>query len=323
MSEVAEIWALTDGRAGNVAQALGLAEAIERLRPARVVQKPIELTRFAQLVPPSMAVRIGAKRDGWPFSGLAQGREGLTWPWPDLVIGVGRRSAPIVAALRDLHGVTSVQMLNPHCAPTLFDAVIVPEHDKLSGGNVLTTLGAVNRITPDGIQNALTDWQGEFPENPHIAVLIGGPSRSATFSDGDAKKLLLALEALQTEQSLVVTTSRRTPPDLVQKVQKVIDGHGMVWTGEGPNPYPAMLANAKAVLVTEDSVNMVSEAATAGVPVNVFSLSKINPKFAQFHQALSARGASRRFTGTIGTWAYERIAEADRIAGDLIRRGLI
>jgi len=46
-------------------------------------------------------------------------------------------------------------------------------------------------------------------------------------------------------------------------------------------------------------------------------------KFAAFHETLAARGASRRFTGSIENWSYEPLAEADRIAGDLMRRGLL
>ncbi|MEM8539070.1 MAG: mitochondrial fission ELM1 family protein [Pseudomonadota bacterium] len=322
MSEVAEIWVLTDGRAGNVAQALGLAEAIGRQRPVHIVQKTIGLNWLGRLVPPGLAVRFRANVDGWPFNGLSQGADDLQGPWPNMVIGAGRRSAPVVAALRSLHGVTAVQMLDPQCPPTAFDAVIVPAHDQLAGANVLTTLGAVNRITSDRIAAAAEDW-GRLADRPHVAVLIGGPSRSATFSEADAENLALALEALSAEHDLVVTTSRRTPVALAEQIACLLAGRGVVWTGEGPNPYPAMLSGASAVLVTEDSVNMASEAATAGVPVHVFSLTRIHAKFAEFHRALFDHGASRQFNGALERWDYAPLAEGDRIAGELIRRGLI
>ncbi len=91
----------------------------------------------------------------------------------------------------------------------------------------------------------------------------------------------------------------------------------------GNNPYPGLLGHADAVLVTEDSVNMASEAATAGLPVHVFPVSGVARKIARFHASLAERGASRRFTGTIGQWSYPPLAEADRIADDLLRRGII
>ena len=325
MSKITDIWVLTDGRAGNEAQALGLAEAIGRLCPVQITLKRIALKKWAGMIPPKLAVGLGARARGWPFSGLEDGAEDLRWPWPDLVIGAGRRSAVVVAALRRLHGVSAVQILNPQCDPMLFDAIVVPQHDRIAGGNVMTTLGAVNRLTAEGVQIAARDWATtDVPiGKPRLAVLVGGPSRSATFSDADQRRLLLTLESLGQSYGLVVTTSRRTPDSLVGRLRDCLEGRGYFWSGEGANPYPAMLAGAEAVLVTEDSVNMASEAATIGLPVHVFPLTKVNAKFAAFHDALGAHGASRRFTGAISTWDYSALAEADRVAGDLIRRGIV
>lgn len=324
MSKVADIWVLTDGRAGNVAQALGLAEAVGRLCPVAISEKRIALKPWASLIPPKLGIGLGAWRRGWPFAGLQEGAEELRWPWPDMVIGAGRRSAVIVAALRRLHGVTAVQILNPQCDPKAFDAVVVPQHDRIEGANVLKTLGAVNRISYAGVMAATADWSVELPASkPRLAVLVGGPSGSATFSDADQRRLVLALESLSRTHTLVITASRRTPEGLVARLQQAIGENGFFWSGEGPNPYPAMLANADVALVTEDSVNMASEVATYGVPVHVFPLTNVNAKFAAFHEALVGHGASRRFTGTIANWTYQPLAEADRVAGDLVRRGLI
>jgi mitochondrial fission protein ELM1 len=121
----------------------------------------------------------------------------------------------------------------------------------------------------------------------------------------------------------MVTGSRRTPPELSRRIRDAVGGRGFVWDGTGANPYPGLLGHAAAVLVTEDSVNMASEAATTGLPVHVFALSRVARKIARFHESLAARGASRRFNGAIGGWSYPPLAEADRIAGELLRRGVI
>lgn len=323
MSKVAEIWVLTDGRAGNEAQALGLAEAFGRLQPTNISVKRISLKSWAAVLPPKIAVGMGARREGWPFIGLSQGAEDLRWPWPDMVIGAGRRSVAVTAALRKLYGVAAVQILNPQCDPTLFDAIVVPDHDRIAGANVLKTVGAVNRLTAVTVRMAAAELNIPPATKPHLAVLIGGPSRSATFSDADQKRLLLALESLGQSHALIVSASRRTPDSFSKALAECLQDRGMFWSGEGPNPYPGMLASAEAVLVTEDSVNMASEAATIGLPVHIFPLTRVASKIASFHESLIARGASRRFTGTINTWTYEPLTEADRIAGDLIRRGLL
>ncbi len=318
------LWVLSDGRAGNEAQALGLAEALARRRPAAIAVKRVALTRWAALVPAAWSWRLGARRGGWPFSGLAAGAETLAPPWPVAVVAAGRRAAPIAAALKRLHGIAAVQILDPQMPPRAFDAVVVPEHDGLTGATVIRSVGAPNRLTPSAIAEAAAGWADRLAAlpRPRVAVLVGGPSGSARFAATDTLELTLALETLARTHGLMVTGSRRTPAGLIERLRTALPG-AFVWDGEGENPYPGLLGHADAVLVTEDSVNMASEAATTGLPVHVFPLGRVAPKIARFHESLRARGASRRFTGGIACWEYEPLAEADRIAGDLVRRGVV
>lgn len=319
------LWVLSDGRAGNEAQALGLAEALARRRPVAIVVKRAVLGQWAALVPPALSWRLGARAGGWPFSGIADGREALAPPWPEAVIGAGRRVAPITAALRRLHGIAAVQILDPQMPAAAFDAVVVPEHDALTGPDMLRTVGAVNRLTPHTIAAAAATWADRFRRlpRPRLAVLVGGPSRSARFTRPDEHALAQALGALARSHGLIVTGSRRTPPTLIDRLRALAGECAFVWQGAGENPYPGLLGHADAVLVTEDSVNMASEAATTGLPVHVFPVSGVARKIARFHESLAQRGASRRFTGSIGQWSYAPLAEADRVAGDLTRHGVI
>ncbi|MEM6664493.1 MAG: mitochondrial fission ELM1 family protein [Pseudomonadota bacterium] len=327
MKEKTAIWVVTDGRAGNRAQAMGLSEAIGRARPVDIRETPIALKGWAAMVPPGLSQHFPTRAHGWPFSGLAEGAEQFQWPWPGIAIGAGRRSGPVVAALGRLHQIATVQLLNPQMATGAFDAVVVPGHDDLAGANVMSTIGALNRMTPQVIRTAAEAWRDRLttlPE-PRLAVLIGGLSKSATFSEADGHNLIRALQALSRDFGLMVTTSRRTPASLVQALNHALNDktNTMIWTGAGDNPYPALLAYAHAVLVTEDSVNMASEAASTGLPVHTFPLSRTDQKISRFHESLAARGASRRFRGQIDYWHYEPLAEADRIAADLIRRAVI
>jgi mitochondrial fission protein ELM1 len=221
--------------------------------------------------------------------------------------------------------VAAVQILDPHMPARAFDAVVVPRHDQLAGPAVLRTVGAVNRLTPAAVAMAAAAWTGTLAglPRPRLAVLIGGPSRSARFGRRDETRLLAALEALAPAHGLMVTGSRRTPLGLVARIRAALGASAFVWDGAGPNPYPGLLGHADAVLVTEDSVNMASEAASTGLPVHVFALGGRTAKIARFHDSLARHGASRRFIGTIGRWRYPPLAEADRIAAELLRRGVI
>ena len=79
---------------------------------------------------------------------------------------------------------------------------------------------------------------------------------------------------------------------------------GMIWDGNGDNPYFAYLALADALLVTADSVSMISEAAATGKPVHILDLDGGNAKFSRFHAAMRAAGITRPFSGPIESWTY-------------------
>ena len=79
---------------------------------------------------------------------------------------------------------------------------------------------------------------------------------------------------------------------------------GAIWDGTGDNPYYAYLAIADALLVTADSVSMVSEAAATGKPVHILELDGGDAKFARFHAAMREAGITRSFAGRIERWTY-------------------
>ncbi|MHA1527736.1 MAG: mitochondrial fission ELM1 family protein [Alphaproteobacteria bacterium] len=318
-----KIWVLTDGRAGNEAQALGLAEAIARRRPARITVRRVAPKAWTARLPARMWHALGAREGGWPFTAYNARVRRIKPPWPDLVIGAGRRIAPLVAALRTVHGVRTAQILDPRMPLTGFDLVAVPEHDRVTGPNVVATVGAIGRLTPDTVAAAAEPWRDRLAALPHprLAVLLGGPSAAARFGGGAAGRLLEALKGLAEQgHGLMVTPSRRTPEGLVARLADLLGERAMVWDRTGANPYPGILGLADAVLVTQDSVNMASEAASTGKPVHVFALNRVSAKLRAFHATLEARGAARRFDGGIETWDYPPLAEADRVAAEIDAR---
>ncbi len=318
-----KIWVVTDGRTGNEAQALGLAEAIARRRPARITLRRVAPKAWTARLPAQLWHALGAREGGWPFTAYNARVRRIKPPWPDLVIGAGRRIAPLVAALRTLHGLKVVQILDPRIPLADFDLVAVPEHDQVTGPNVVATVGSIGRTTPDIVAHAAEPWRDRFAPlpRPRVAVLLGGPSASARFSGGAAGRLSVALQALADQgHGLMVTPSQRTPEGLVARLHDLLGDRAFVWDGTGANPYPGILGLADAVLVTEDSVNMASEAASAGKPVHIFPLNRVSARIHRFHATLASHGAARRFEGAIETWEYPALAEADRVAAEVDAR---
>lgn len=315
------LWAMSDGRAGNRAQALGLAEALARRRPAEIAERDLPPRAGAALLPACAWHRLDRVLPGAAIS-AARGRAAP--PWPDLAIGAGRRIAPALAWLRRAHGVPAVQVLDPGLPRGAFDLLVLPEHDGVSGPGILTCLGAPGRVTSARIAEEAARWAprlAALPE-PRLAVLIGGPGRMARWEADAPRRLREALAALAAGGwTLLVTASRRTPPTLLSALGAALDpGRHLLHAGGGENPYPAILGLSAAVLVTEDSVNMASEAASSGLPLHVFRTGRASRKARRFHESLAARGIARDFAGEIDRWSYAPLAEADRLAAEIEAR---
>jgi hypothetical protein len=95
---------------------------------------------------------------------------------------------------------------------------------------------------------------------------------------------------------------------------------GEIWDGTGDNPYFAMLASADAILVTEDSTNLATDAAATGKPLFTLGMVGRSPKLQAFHADLGARGIARPFAGEFTANPYDPVAETDRAAAELLRR---
>ena len=304
------LWVVTDGRAGNENPARGLAERLARRLRAEGVAAEVDihklrLKRWSTLLPAPLWPAFGARQDGWPFTALAEGGEigGRAFEQgaaPSLLIGAGRRAAPIVAAIGALSAgaVKTVQLLDPKMNPERFDMIIAPQHDVRPRRRRFVTVGSLHRIDPAA--PPAPDARLPQTDAPKVAMLIGGKSKSATFGAEEVDALLRAISALaDAGATIAATASRRTPPADAERLRAAVEqAGGFFWDGvAGDNPYLAMLFWADALIVTADSVNMASEACAFGKPVFVAPARRLAPKFRRFHLALQTGGHARLLTG--------------------------
>lgn len=276
-------WVITDGAAGNERQALALATALGV--PARVLALPLRAP-WAWFAPR----RIPGGRLALALRDRAQ----FEPPWPDLALGCGRSAALLTRMLRALSGGAcySVQILDPRIDPGHWDAVIAPRHDRLEGSNVLTTLGSLNAVDDAWLasgREAFPDF-GSLPR-PRVALLVGGARRGIPFDAALAGRVAEVVRAVGHDGSVLATTSRRTPPEFAAALKDALAGPpGTFWDGRGANPYPGLLGWADAIVVTPDSVNMLSEACATGAPVYTAITAPLPEKLERFHTALRERG---------------------------------
>lgn len=288
---------VSDGRRGIENQALGLAEALGALIPLHIM--------------PVQVPRSGETPDPGPIA-------------PEIWIGCGRAAARASEThRRAFPDALFVYVQDPRGEPERFDLVVPPFHDRLCGPNVLPIIGSPNRITPARLAEAERNFAGRIAAlpSPRAAVLIGGDSRHHRFTPSVAAYLTHRLEYLRAKGvGLMITTSRRTPASFrAQLSERFADDDG-VWLhdGDGPNPYFAFLAGADWIFVTEDSTNMLTEAAATGTPVYRLPLDGDPGKFTHLYAQLDGIGASRPFLGQLQSWAYAPLHETDRAARKLL-----
>ena len=304
-------------------QALGLAEAVARLVPARIDVRRVRWRPLFDRLP--SALKAPAMLDpaaDSPFPGPGA-------PWPDLWIGTGRATLPLGlwAKARSGGRTRVIQTQDPRWRTAAFDMVVAPRHDGVRGPNVLSITGSPHRITPQRLAEAAPAFSSMLEGLPHprVAVLIGGRSRAFDLTEEAARdlgdRIATAIEAKS--GSLMLTFSRRTPL-AARTILSARLAHlpGARWDGTGPNPYFAFLAAADHILVTEDSANMAAEAASTGRPVHILPMVARKPagKFARLHADLRERGAARPFDGVLEPWTYAPLAETDRAARVIVDR---
>ncbi len=308
-------WVLTDGKAGDETQCIGVAEA---LGTGYEIRKVAPRPPFSWAMPwGPIDPRERESRSGSP----------IALPFPDIVIASGRRAVAYLRRVKKAsNGRTfTVFLKDPRTGPETADLIWVPEHDSLRGANVLTTPTAPHRFTRQVLSGlrAKPNPQIDALVHPRVAVLIGGNSRHHTFTESDIENLSAALNRLMDEDgaSLMITASRRTPEPLKLRLEQLAASRNcLMWSGAGENPLANYLAKADAIVVTADSTNMIGEAAATGKPVHVFKPHGDHPKIDRFLGTLASLGIIHPFPGPLKNTTYEPLDSTPMIASEILKR---
>ncbi|MDP3143169.1 MAG: ELM1/GtrOC1 family putative glycosyltransferase, partial [Candidatus Omnitrophota bacterium] len=164
-----------------------------------------------------------------------------------------------------------------------FDLVIVPKHDKAPlAKNILVTSGSPNLIDAVYLEEKKQALLGKIPHlnsaKAKIGVLLGGNTKKSILDKESLDAFIEALkknaEALDTE--ILFTTSRRSSPELEKLAKARLSDFPrcklLVVANEKniPEAVGGILALSKILIVSEDSISMVSEAASSGKSVIVW-----------------------------------------------------
>jgi mitochondrial fission protein ELM1 len=305
---------LSDGHAGNVRQARALAAALGIDAPGEWALQARAPWRW--LAPRRLPGAVAAF--GTDFA------RALATP-PALAIGCGRQAA-LATRLARAHDARTVQILDPRIAPTHWDLVVAPRHDRVRGGNVIPLLGSLHPVDDLWLARARADFAviAQLPQ-PRTAMLLGGPSRHVRFDQAALDVLATHVDAALERDggSLLLTASRRTPAAMRAALRRRYAGTpGLLWLGDedGANPYAGLLAWADRIVCSPDSVNMVSEACATAAPVFVSEPGHAGGRVRGFLDALLARGRIRPLDAAMAPFDAEPLRETARVAAEVRSR---
>lgn len=242
MTESIPVWWFDDGKAGHTRQTQALLHALD----ARL---NISATRLS---PWGWGERV------WARLGLKH-----TVPLPQLLMGAGHGTHASLRALRSATGAPAVVLMKPSGPLGSFDLCAIPRHDNPpERDNVVVTEGPLSPLQP-------ADERDEAG-----LILIGGPSKHYQFDSDYVWVQIRDLIFTQPDRHWLLSTSRRTPKDFFRQTPSGLGErirlHDIAALPE--NWLENRLPKAVCCVVTPDSMSMIFDALSCGVPCALLDL---------------------------------------------------
>ncbi len=277
------IWLLLGHRRGDNAQVLALGRKLAKRLRGQGVEARLEEKQLAWnalrvvpnlLLPPTLKILP------------AHARRQFEPPWPDVVIGVGRRAVPVARWIQRRNENARIIWLGRPRAPLCwFDMVLsTPQYGLPRESNVVM-LDLPPVLPAETDERELARWREKFSglPRPLMGVLVGGAHWPLRFDARDAKKLGQDVFSLISEigGGWVVSTSPRTGSRQARVLHEVLGAPSRFYywreNGQHNNPHRALLRLADCFVVTSDSASMIAEAVLSGKQVFLFDLQRQRP----------------------------------------------
>ncbi len=296
---------LTEGLHGMISQVEGLAKALD----LEYFHEKIELNNFWKLIPPSLTP---VKK--YVFKNNIEKEF-------DIIISCGRKSVvPSIYLKKNSNKeIINIHIQNPKVSFNNFNYIIAPEHDEISGKNVISSKGALHYLTIEEIEKSKDYLQNKTNTKKDILTLIlGGPTKYYDYSTQNIKSIFTKINNLTEKNNLhlIVIPSNRTPMETVLLAKSELMKDTTIVETVEKKAYLSALCLAKYIVVTCDSSSMISEAALTGKPVYVAMIeTKRNDKrFKEFRKLFENMNILRKLDDKLETWSYEKLDEANRVA---------
>ncbi len=296
---------LTEGMHGMISQVEGLAKALD----LKFIHEKIELNSFWKLLPP----KITPVKD-------CVFKNTIDYDF-DVVISCGRKSVipSIYFKQKFKNKILSIHIQDPKVSLNNFDFLVVPEHDGLTGKNVLTSKGAIHSLTNDELDKNENYLKSRIDTQKKIlAFIIGGPNKYYNYDSKIIDEVFSKINNnfLQKNYQAIVVPSMRTPKNIIQKAQNYFGKNQIIIPDVDKKSYLSSLKLADHIVVTCDSTSMISEAAITGKPIYVAQMPAIksNERFKEFFNLFESLNITKNLDTYIESWDYKKLDETNRIS---------
>ena len=296
---------LTEGLHGMISQVEGLAKALK----LDYFHEKIELNSFWKLIPPSLTP---VKK--YVFKNKIENEF-------DIIISCGRKSVvPSIYLKKNSNkNIINIHIQNPKVSFNNFNYIIAPEHDGISGKNVISSKGALHYLTIEELESSKDYLQNKINLKKDVLTLIlGGPTKYYNYSNQNIKSIFSKIKNLTEKNNLhlIVIPSNRTPLETVSLAKSELIKDTTIIETVDKKAYLSALNLARYIVVTCDSSSMISEAALTGKPIYVAMIetSRNDKRFQDFRDLFENMKILRKLDDKLETWSYEKLNEANRVA---------
>ena len=297
---------LTEGMHGMLSQVAGLAKALD----LDFTHHKVELKSLWNLIPPK-------------FTPISQNvYKKINYSDFDIIISCGRKSIIPSIHLKSISNkkIFNIHIQDPKINFDYFDFIVAPEHDGISGSNIINTKGAIHYLTRDEIEEN-KDYLTSFirKDNRKIWCLImGGPTKYYDYSTKNMKHIFSIFYKLLKKKDfqLVVIPSMRTPLNTIHYSKEFFGENHTVIMNVDKKAYLSALAISENIIVTCDSSSMISESALTGKPIYIANIlpKKNDIRFQRFRNLFRDLNITRNLGEDVENWTYQSLDETNRVA---------
>ena len=302
---------LTEGMHGMISQVEGLAKALD----IDFTHHKVELNKFWKLIPPKLT----------PVSDFTFNP--VNSKDFDIIISCGRKSVipSICLKKNSKKKVYNIHIQDPKVSLKNFDFIIAPEHDGLTGENVILSKGSIHYLTNEEIINNREYLSKRLnKDKEYLSLIIGGPNKYYDYSEHNIKKVFDKVKKILEKNNLqaIIIPSMRTPKKAIDLSETYFGQDHLVIKDIDKNAYLSCLSLAKYIVVTCDSTSMISEAALTGKPIYIAEIpAKINDyRFRRFRDLFDKLNIVRNLDEKVEIWNYEILDETNRISKEIKKK---